>query len=87
MMSFISKPDLVQISFSALTLLVGHQELHPACKNGVMTCWHGCLSGVQMMCIWSSWCHCHPIVSCEIKTRMVYLSGGRLPTFLWKRGC
>ena len=69
MMSFISKPDLVQISFSALTLLVGLQAVHPACKNGVMTCWYGCLSGVQMMCIWSSWCHCHPIVSCEIKTQ------------------
>jgi len=22
---------------------------------------------VQMTCIWSSWCHCHPIVSCFIK--------------------
>ena len=20
-----------------------------------------------MICIWSSWCHCHPIVSCIIK--------------------
>jgi len=22
---------------------------------------------VQMICIWSSWCHCHPIISCFIK--------------------
>ena len=24
-------------------------------------------SKVQMICIWSSWCHCHPIISCFIK--------------------
>jgi len=24
-------------------------------------------SEVQMICIWSSWCHCHPIISCFIK--------------------
>jgi len=22
---------------------------------------------VQMICIWSSWCHCHPIISCFVK--------------------
>jgi len=22
---------------------------------------------VQMICIWSSWCHCHPIIYCFIK--------------------
>ena len=53
----------------ALTLLVGHQEEHSACKKLVMRCWHGYLSGarVRMICIWSSWCHCHPIISCFIK--------------------
>ena len=44
-------------------------------KNGVMRCWRGSagsyanhsrhLSGV--ICIWSSWCHCHPIISSFIK--------------------
>ena len=29
-------------------------------KNGVMRCWCGHLSGVHIVCIWSSWCHCHP---------------------------
>jgi len=24
-------------------------------------------SEVQMICIWFSWCHCHPIISCFIK--------------------
>jgi len=28
---------------SALTLLVGRQEGHPACKNSVVGCWCGCL--------------------------------------------
>ena len=28
-------------AFSALTLLVGRQEGHPACKNWVVGCWHG----------------------------------------------
>ena len=57
-------------AFSALTLLVGRQEEHPACKNWVMVCWthhHSSVlvllsvwSEVQIVCIWSSWCHCHP---------------------------
>jgi len=33
------------VAFSALTLLVGWQEWHPACKNWVVLCWHGYLSG------------------------------------------
>ena len=34
-------------AFGALTLLVGHQEEHPACKNWAMRCWCGCLSGAR----------------------------------------
>ena len=34
-------------AFIALTLLVGQQEGHPACKNWVVGCWHGYLSGVR----------------------------------------
>ena len=34
-------------AFSALTLLVGHQEEHAACKKLVMRCWCGCLSGAR----------------------------------------
>ena len=33
--------------FSALTLLVGRQEGHLACENGVVGCWRGCLSGAR----------------------------------------
>ena len=38
---------IYSLSFSALTLLVGHQEEHPACKNWVMRCCCGCLSGAR----------------------------------------
>ena len=35
-------------AFSALTLLVGRQEGHPACKkNWVVRCWRGYLSGAR----------------------------------------
>ena len=34
-------------AFTALTLLVGRQEEHPACKNWVMRCWCGYLSGAR----------------------------------------
>ena len=62
-------------AFSALTLLVGHQEEHPACQK---TEWWGagvviCLDWeyeMQMICIWSSWCHCHLIISCFIKIQI-----------------
>jgi len=53
----------------ALTLLVGHQEEHPACKklSDEVLAWLSVWSEVQMICIWSSGCYCHPIVSCFIK--------------------
>ena len=54
---------LCNLAFSALTLLVGRQEEHPACKNWLMMCWCGCLSGARcglFLVIWSSWCHCRP---------------------------
>jgi len=34
-------------AFSALMLLVGRQEGHPACKNRVVGCWRGYLSGAR----------------------------------------
>jgi len=52
----ILKLSFSAFSFSALTLLVGHQEEHPACKklsDGVLA-WLYVWSVVQMICIWSS---------------------------------
>jgi len=56
-------------AFNALSLSVGHQEEHPACKklSDELLAWLSVRSKVQMICIWSSWCHCHPIISCFIK--------------------
>jgi len=59
-------------AFSALTLLVGHQEEHPACKklSDEVLAWLSVWSEVQMVCIWSSWSYCHPIISCFIKIQI-----------------
>jgi len=40
--------------------------------------WLSVCSKVQMICTWSSWCHCHPIISCFIKiqTRLTFLVPG-----------
>ena len=35
------------VAFSALTLLVGRQKGHPTCKNLVVGCWRGYLSGAR----------------------------------------
>ena len=47
-------------AFSALTLLVGRQEGHPAYKklSSVVLAWLSAWSEVQTF-IWPSGCHCH----------------------------
>jgi len=53
----------MQLYISALTLLVGRQEEHPACRKlsdkvlASLSVW----SEVQMICVWSSRCHLHPV--------------------------
>ena len=59
-------------AFSALTLLVGRQEGHPACEKlsrGVLA-WLSVWSKVQT-CIWPSWCHCHSLSLALVKSRLV----------------
>jgi len=53
------------LAFSALTLLVGQQKGHPACKklSGEVLARLSVWSEVQMICMRSSWCHCHLIIS------------------------
>jgi len=62
-------------AFSALTLLVGWQEGHPARKNlsDEVLAWLSVWSEVQMICIWSGWCHCHPIISASENTEWFIL--------------
>jgi len=56
---------------SALTLLVGRQDEHLAYKklSDEVLAWLFVWSGVQMICIWSSWCYCH-FISCFIKIQI-----------------
>ena len=66
--------------FSALTLLVGRQEGHLACKNlsGGVLVWLSVWTEVHT-CIWPSWCHCHSLSLASVKSRLVYLSGTGSP--------
>ena len=66
--------ELAHPSFSALTLLVGRQEGHPACKklSGGVLAWLSVRSEVQT-CIWPSWCHCHSLSLASVKSRLVLL--------------
>ena len=55
-------------AFSALTLWVGWQEGHPACKklSGGLLAWLSVWSEVQT-CIWPRWCHCHSLSLASVK--------------------
>jgi len=59
-------------AFSALTLLVGWQEGHPARKklSGGVLAWLSVCSKVQT-CIWPRWCHCHSLSLAPVKSRLV----------------
>ena len=64
-------------AFSALTLLVGRQEGHLACKKterwvaGMNICLE------MQTCIWPSWCYCHSLSLASVKSRLV------LPFWYW----
>ena len=60
------------IAFSALMLLVGRQEGHPACKklSGEVLAWLSVWIKVQT-CTWPSWCDCHSLSLASVKSRLV----------------
>ena len=66
------------LCFSVLTLLVGRQEGHPACKklSGGVLAWLSVWSEMQT-CIWPSWYHCHLLYLASVKSRLV------LPFWYW----
>jgi len=68
----------VDLAFSALTLLVGWQEGHPACKklSGGVLAWLSVWCEVQT-CIWPSGFHCHSLSLAPVKSRLV------LPFWYW----
>ena len=59
----------LKIALSALTLLVGRQEGHPACKKyRVMRCWRGCLPEARCKrSAYGSADATHPVISCFSK--------------------
>ena len=72
-------------TFSALTLLVGRQEEHPACTNWVLV-WLSVWSEVQIICMWFSWCYCHPKTPSSLasfKSRLVLPFWSRLRNDLY----
>ena len=74
-------------AFSALTLLVGRQERHPACKkmSGGVLAWLSVWSKVQT-CIWPSWCHCHSLSIASVKSRLVLPFWYRLTRVVLDKG-
>jgi len=68
--------DILYLAFSALTVLVGWQKGHPACKklSGGLLVWLSVWSQVQT-CIWLSWCHCHLLFLASVTSRLYCLSG------------
>jgi len=74
-------------AFSALTLLVGQQEGHPACKklSGRVLAWLSVWSEVQT-CIRPSCCHCHSLSLASQKSRLVLPFGYRLTRVVSEKG-
>ena len=75
------------LAFSALTLLVGRQEGHPACKklSGEVLAWLSVWSKVQT-CIWPSWCHCYSLSLALVKSRLVLPFWYRLTRVVPEKG-
>ena len=78
-------------AFNALTLLVGRQEKHPACKTWVMRCWCGHLSGARCRLFAYGPADATAIpkphnLLPHLKPDWLYLSGTGLPRLSWKRG-
>jgi len=74
-------------TFSALTLLVGRQEGHPACKklSGRVLAWLSVWSEMQT-CIWPSWGHWHSLSLAPVKSRLVLPFWYRLTRVVPEKG-
>jgi len=78
---------VLTFAFSALTLLVGWQEGHPACKklSGGVLAWLSVWSEVRT-CIRPSWCHCHSLSLASVKSRLVLPFWYRLTWVVLEKG-
>ena len=75
-------------AFSALTLLVGRQEGHPACKkqSGGVLVWLSIWWSEVQTCIWLSWCHCNSLSLASLKSRLVLPFWYRLTGVVQEKG-
>jgi len=75
------------LAFSALTLLIGRQEGHPACKklSGGVLAWLSVWSEMQT-CIWPSSCQCHSLSLASVKSRLVIPFWYRLTRVVLDKG-
>jgi len=86
----IAKAALHVLCYNALILLVGRQEEQPVCKNWVMWCWCGYLSGVRCRLFAygptdaSAIPKPHHLLP-HINPYLFYVSGTGLPRLSWKR--
>ena len=74
-------PVVISLSaFSALTLMVGWQEEHPACKklSGGVLAWLSVLGKVQI-CILPGLYHCHSLSFAPVNPNQFYISGTSSP--------
>ena len=73
--------EIFQFLVGALTLLVGRQEGRPACKNRVVGCWRGYLSGARCRLAYgpADAIAMHSVSLASVKSRLVYLSGNGSP--------
>jgi len=67
---------IISVAFSALMLLVGWQEGHPACKklSDGMLVWV-CVWVKVQICIWPSWCHWHSLSLAPVNPDWFYHPG------------
>jgi len=65
---------IIFFAFSALMLLVGQQQEHPACKklSGGMLAWL-CVWDEVQICILPSRCHCHSLSLAPVNPDWFYL--------------
>ena len=68
------------IFFVVCYLHFGWQEEHPVCKklSDEVLAWLSVWSEVYVIYLWSSWCHCHPIISVfiEIQIGLTFMMPG-----------
>jgi len=61
---------ILETAFTALLWrcwLAGRKGIRPVNMGDKVLGWLSVWREVQMICIWSSWCHCHLVISCSSK--------------------